>query len=212
MSRHSRAPRTPPRVKRYMRLPRPGGVEERGDRINVPVACNKAMRLLARGGHTREAISSRTGLSAGAVEVVADAMSRHGATAELGWKSLPDSARFSLIKSEYYPVPTRNAWIMARLLAEGATDRGSAVRMPEDDGMRELVGFGRVGAAEGGRFYLSAEGASLAQGVLSMYPEIGWPAFSRFGGAERRARELVGKAARIPPPRLNGRRAGAQAP
>ena len=189
---------------------RPGRVEERGDRINVPVACNKAMRLLAGGGRTREAISSRTGLSARAVEVVKDAMSRHGATAEQGWKSLPDSARFSLIKSEYYPVPTRNAWIMARLLAEGATDRATAARMPVDDGMRELVGAGHVDAAGGGRFYLSGEGASLAQGVMSMYPEIGWPAFSRSGGAEGTARRLVGTAARIPAPRLDGRRAGAQ--
>lgn len=193
-------------------MTRPGRVEERGDRINVPVACNKAMRLLAKGGRTHEAVSSRTGLSSQAVEVVEDAMSRHGATAERGWKSLPDSARFSLIKSEYYPVPTRNAWIMARLLAEGATDRGSAARMPEDDGMRELVGTGHVGAVGGGRFYLSDEGASLAQGVLSMYPEIGRPAFSRFGGAGRRARELVGAVAPLAPPRIRqGRLRGAHA-
>ena len=175
-------------------------MDEDDDKINVPVACNKSMRLLARGCDSRT-VSAKTGMSGRAVDLVADAMSRKGATSERGWESLPDAVRFSLIKSEYYPVPPRDAWIMARLLAEGATCPDSAVRMPEDGCMRELVRSKLVGRA-GRRFYLANAGPSLAREVLSMYPEIGSPAFSRSGGAGRRARRLVELVAWTAPPRL----------
>ena len=91
---------------------------------------------------------------------------------------------------------------MARLLAEGATEPGSAVRMPEDRSMRELVGCGHVRRAGGGRLYLAGLGLVLAEEVLSAYPEIGRPSFSRQGGAWRRARELVGAVAPVAPPRI----------
>ena len=178
----------------------------------MPVACNKAMRLLAGGSLSREEVSAKTRLSAGAVDAIQAAMSRRGAAAaaaaaaETGWESLPDATRFSLTKSEYCPTPTRDAWIMARLLAEGATGPSSAVRMPEDRSVRELVGYGHVRRAGGG-IYLAGLGLELAEEVLSAYPEIGRPSFSRYGGAGRRACELVGEVAPVAPPRAGpGRR------
>ena len=185
-------------------------MEVRGDRINLPVACNKSMRLIAGGDRTSEAISASTGLSVKAVDLIRAAMSRQGATAERGWESLPDAARFALIKSEYYPTPTKDTWIMARLLADGATGPGSAVRMPMDRGMRDLVRWGHV-CRDGDGFYLAGMGPVLAQEILSMYPEIGRPSFSRSGGAGRRARRLVGEMAPVAPPSARPGRKGARA-
>lgn len=184
-------------------------MEVRGDKINLPAACNRAMRLIARGDLSCKAISARTGLSVKGVEVVQGAMSKNGATAGKGWKSLPDAARFSLIKSDYYKTPTKDTWILARLLADGATNPGSAVRMPEDRSMRDLVGWGHVCKTSAGGFYLVGLGPEIAQGVLSMYPEIGKPSFSKSGGLGRRVRKVAKGIALMPPPRINSRQGGA---
>lgn len=168
--------------------------------IDVPAACGKAMRLLEDAGQDHEAISARTGLGVKAVGIVADAVLRHGATAEKGWESLPNDAMFSLIKSECYPVPTRDTWIMARLLGDGAVGPDSAARMPEDRAIRDLVRSGHACRAASGRFYLAGAGLSLAREVQEAYPEIDWASFSRPGGARRRARELVEAAAGMLPP------------
>ena len=67
-------PTSRPAGKKHNRSTRRAPVDVRGDRINVPVACNKAMRLLTRGGLSRAEVSSRTRLSAGAVETIQAAM------------------------------------------------------------------------------------------------------------------------------------------
>ena len=157
------------------------------------------MRLLAEGAHACEDVSARAGISVQTVELISDYMSLHGAAADGGWESLPDAVRFSAIKSECYPVPPRRAWIMARLMAEGATTPDAAVDMTVDCTMRELVGAGHV-RRSGSQFYLAGIGPSVARGVLSMYPEHGRPAFSRSGGVRRLARRLVGEVAGLPPP------------
>ena len=158
------------------------------------------MGLLERGRRSHAEISVRTGLSIGAVGIVADAVSRHEAVAERGWESLPDDAKFSLIKSECYPAPPRDAWIMARLLGEGAVDPGSAVHLFEDRALRDLVRSGHACRVAAGTFYLAGDGPPLAGGIQEMYPEISWAAFSRAGGGRRRARELVGTASDMEPP------------
>ena len=169
------------------------------------------MRLLAGGTRTRKSVSAGAGVSVQTVDLIADAMSRHGATADGGWEPLPDAVRFSAIKSECYPTPSRGAWIMARLMEEGATAPDAAVDMPADRAMRELVGAGHV-RRSGSQFYLAGIGPSLARGVLSMYPERGRPAFSRSGGVRHLARRLVGKVAGLPPPSTAaGGRKGAHA-
>ena len=195
----------PPGKQHIWRLRRPC-VESRDVRINLPVACNKSMRLIAGGSLDREAVSARPGLGIKAVGIIRAAMSQQGATAERGWESLPNAARLALVRSECYPTPTEDMWIMARLLADGATGPASAVRMPLDRGMRDLVRWGRVCRADGGGFYLVGLGLMLAQEVLSTYPEIGRPSFSRSGGERQRARELVGMVDPVAPPNVEPRR------
>ena len=168
--------------------------------IDVAAACGEAMRLLEAGGMSHAEVSARTGLSAGAVGIVADAVSWRGAAAERGWASLPSDAQFSLIKSECYPVPTKDAWIMARLLGEGAVGPDTAATVPEDRAVRELVGSGCACRTAAGRFYLTGDGPMLAKEVLASYPEIDWASFARPGGGRRRARELVGAAVGMLPP------------
>lgn len=194
----------------YKIILRRAPVDGDGGGIDVPAACGRAMGLLAGGSHAHEDVSACAGIGAQTVGLIADAMSRHGATAEAGWESLPDAVRFSAIKSECYPVPPGDAWIMARLMAEGATSPGSAVSMPVNRSMRELVGAGHVRRA-GDRFYLAGIGPSLARGVLTMYPELGRPAFSRSGGASRLARRLVDSVSALPPPAPNAGRRGMEA-
>ena len=179
-----------------MRRPRADGD---GGGIDLSAACGRAMALLSGGTRTIEEASAAAGIGARTAGLVADAMSRNGATAEGGWESLPDAVRFSAIKAECYPHPPRDAWILARLAAEGAEAPEAAVHMPADRSMRGLVAAGHVRRA-GGRFYLDGIGASLARGVLSMYPELGKPAYSRHGGARRLARRLVGAAGAMAPP------------
>ncbi len=168
-------------------------------KIGVPTACGRAMGLL-EGGRSHAEVSARTGLSVGAVKIVADAVLRRGAASERGWESLPDDAKFSLIKSECYPSPTRKAWTMARLLGQGAVGPGSAVRTFEDRSMRGLVRSGHACKAAGGAFYLTGNGPPLAEDIQEMYPEIDWAAYSGTGGTRRRARKLVGTASAMRPP------------
>ena len=175
-------------------------MEIRDGGIDVPAACGKAMRLLEDAGQDHEAVSARTGLAVKSVGIVADAVLRRGATAEKGWESLPSDAMFSLVKSECYPVPTSDTWIMARLLGDGAVGPDSAVHMPEDWAMRGLVRSGHACKVADGRFYLTGAGPLLAREVQETYPEFDWASFSRPGGARRRARELVEAAARMRPP------------
>lgn len=181
-------------------------------KIDVAAACGRAMALLEGGRLSHAEISARTGLSVGAVGIVADAVSRRGAAAERGWESLPDDARFSLIKSECYPAPPRDAWIMARLLGEGAVDPGSAARLFEDRTMRDLVRSGYACRVAAGTFYLAGDGPPLAGEIQEMYPEISWDAFSRDGGCMRRARELVGAASEMEPPAPAPAQKGVPAP
>ena len=169
-------------------------------KIDVAAACGRAMGLLEGGRLSHAKISARTGLSVGAVGIVADAVSRRGAAPGRGWESLPDDAKFSLIKSECYPAPPRDVWIMARMLGEGAVDPGSAVRLFEDRTMRDLVRSGYARRVADGTFYLAGDGPPLAGEIQEMYPEISWDAFSRAGGGRRRARELVGTASEMEPP------------
>lgn len=195
----------------YEGPPRPFSVGGGNGRFDLSAACGRAMRLLAEGAHACEDVSARAGISVQTVELIADYMSLHGAAADGGWESLPDAVRFSAIKSECYPTPPRRAWVMARLMSEGATAPDTAVDMPVDRAMRELVGAGHV-RRSGSRFYLAGIGPSLAQGVLSMYPEHGRPAFSRCGGVRRLARRLVGEVAGLSPPSTTaGGRKGAHA-
>ena len=169
--------------------------------IAVASACGEAMRLLEADKTTHAEISARTGLTAAAVGIVADAVSWRGADAERGWASLPIDVQSSLIKSECYPVPTRDAWALARLLGEGAVAHGSAAAVPEDRAMRNLVGSGHARRAAPGRFYLAGDGPMLAREIRDMYPEIDWEAFERPGGSTRRALELVkGAAVGMRPP------------
>lgn len=169
--------------------------------IDVAPACGEAMRLLEAGKTTHAEVSARTGLTAGAVGIVADAVSWRGATAKRGWESLPIDAQSSLIKSECYPVPTRDAWALARLLGEGAAGPGSAAAAPEDRAMRNLVGSGHARRAAPGRFYLAGDGPMLAREIRDVYPEIDWEAFERPGGSTRRALGLVkGAAVGLRPP------------
>ena len=187
----------------YTRISWSARVEIYDTTIDVPAACGSAMRLLCEGGHSHGAVSSLTGLGAKSVGIVAGAISQRGAAAgEGGWESLPSAAKFSLIKSEYYPTPTADTWIMARLHGEGAVGPDSAVRMFEDRAMRDLAASGHVCKSPGGKFYLADSGARLAREVVDAYPEIGWGKFLRPGGSRNRARELVGMTVPMAPPAL----------
>ena len=131
---------------------------------------------------------------------------------ERGWESLPIDAQSSLIKSEYYLVPTRDAWALARLLGEGAVAPGSAAAVPEDRAMCNLVGSGHVRRAAPGRFYLAGDGPMLAREIRDVCPEIDWEAFERPGGSTRRALELVkGAAVGMRPPASRRMRPDARA-
>jgi len=89
-----------------------------------------------------------------------------------GFASYPENIQKMIIKTVYYPTTSREEEILAHLLLLDATMKKSAVSIPEDKILKELVEAEHVAKTKEEKFYLTSDGILIAKGALKLYPEL----------------------------------------
>lgn len=83
----------------------------------------------------------------------------------------PESIQNLIIKTNHYPVASREEEILVYLFLKKATEPENAIYLPEGKMIEELVEAEHVGKV-GNRFYLTEDGMYIAKGALELYPEL----------------------------------------
>ena len=76
-----------------------------------------------------------------------------------------------LIRTKYFPVPSKEENIVTYLYLREALGKDNAVNLPENDILEQLVDAEQIQKAESG-YYLTEIGKMVAIGALEIYPEL----------------------------------------
>jgi hypothetical protein len=87
---------------------------------------------------------------------------------------LPDDIQKLIIRTKYFPQPSREDEIQVHLYSRKAFDSRSAAFLEYTPAVRKLMKEERIEKARGGepKFYLTDIGKMLALGALDIYPEL----------------------------------------
>lgn len=88
-----------------------------------------------------------------------------------GMLSLPEKVRHLIIKASYYPTVSREEEILTYLLVHNATELDSRIKIDRDRTLEKLIKAGHI-EEKNGRFYLTNMGKIVANGALTLYPEL----------------------------------------
>jgi len=94
-----------------------------------------------------------------------------GVSDRTGLLGLPEDVQRLIIRTIYYPNPSREEIILIHLLLNEALSPEKSVSLPKDQTIQKLVEQGQI-VEENGKLYLSDEGEIVAQGALKTYPEL----------------------------------------
>ena len=83
----------------------------------------------------------------------------------------PETIQNLIIKTNHYPVASRDEEILVYMFLKKATEPRNAIHIPETKMIEELVEAEHVGKI-GNKFYLTEDGAYIAKGALELYPEL----------------------------------------
>lgn len=83
----------------------------------------------------------------------------------------PETIQNLIIKTNHYPVASRDEEILVHLLLKKATRADNAIYLTEGRMIEELVDAEHVEKI-GNRFYLTEDGEYIAKGALELYPEL----------------------------------------
>ena len=83
----------------------------------------------------------------------------------------PETIQNLIIKTNHYPVASRDEEILVHLLLKNATEARNAIFLPEGKMIEELVEAEHVGKIDN-KFYLTEDGLYIAKGALELYPEL----------------------------------------
>lgn len=83
----------------------------------------------------------------------------------------PETIQNLIIKTNHYPVASRDEEILVHLFLKKASMPENAIYLPEGKMIEELVEAEHVGKV-GNRFYLTEDGTYIAKGALELYPEL----------------------------------------
>ncbi len=83
----------------------------------------------------------------------------------------PETIQNLIIKTNHYPVASRDEEILVYLFLKKATEQENAIYLPESKMIEELVDAKHVGKI-GDRFHLTEDGTYIAKGALELYPEL----------------------------------------
>ena len=89
-----------------------------------------------------------------------------------GLASYPENIQKMIIKTVHYPTTSREEEILVHLLLRDATMKKSAVSIPEDKILKELVEAEHVAKTKEEKCYLTSDGVLIATGALILYPEF----------------------------------------
>lgn len=89
-----------------------------------------------------------------------------------GLTSYPQHIQNLIIKTAHYPTPSREEEILVHLLLKNALGSSSAITIPEDNILQELVDAEHVGKTKDHAYYLTSDGKYIAKGALELYPEL----------------------------------------
>jgi len=89
-----------------------------------------------------------------------------------GMLSLPDHVQKIIIRSLYFPTPSREEEILVHLHLRNATNERTAIKSEDARIIRKLLRQGQILPTADKRIYLSREGFIVAKGALDTYPEL----------------------------------------
>lgn len=92
-------------------------------------------------------------------------------TPKSGLTSMPINVQKMLIRTSYYPTPSREEEVLVYLSQKGAIDVKSGIGMESSKILEELVNAEHI-IKKGKKFYLSDMGVITAKGAVSLYPEL----------------------------------------
>jgi predicted transcriptional regulator len=92
-----------------------------------------------------------------------------------GLLNLPEDLQRLIIRTAYYPTPSREEEILVHLYREKAFSPESAIALSKSTLIQKLLKQGQLLEASSGNMraqYLSDEGKIVAEGALKLYPEL----------------------------------------
>jgi len=93
-------------------------------------------------------------------------------TERSGLLSLPEELQKLIIKTAYFPSPSREEEILVYAFLKRAWSPESAIEMDPSILVEKLLKQGQFLENEDGKIYLSDEGQTVAKGALKIYPEL----------------------------------------
>jgi hypothetical protein len=90
-----------------------------------------------------------------------------------GLLELPENIQRLIIRTAYYPNPSREEMILIHMRLKEGVSPESALALDKDEIIQKLVKQGQILQTEHVlKFYLSDEGKIVAEGALRLYPEL----------------------------------------
>lgn len=99
-----------------------------------------------------------------------------------GLLSLPDNIQKLIIRTAYFPAPSREIELLAYLHLKGATSPRTAAHVEKTPTVDKALKQGQIKETEGEKIYLTDEGEMVAVGALDLYPELSHLAYPNLPG------------------------------
>lgn len=163
-----------------------------GERTSFPNAMIKVLDALEKGdGFSITSLSGEAKLNRRTVEKVIDILEhvqKHFSekqievirinnmkivqlTKRVGLLGLPEDLQKLIIKTAYYPIPSREEEILVYLYSKGAKNPDKAIPLEKTKIVNKLLKQGQL-LESGKGIYLSDEGEIITRGALKLYPEL----------------------------------------
>ena len=92
---------------------------------------------------------------------------------QMGLLGLPQDVQMMLIRTKYFPQPSREQEILTHLYLRGAFQKDSAVNLMEDETVKKLEKTENIEHSEKeSGFFLTDIGKNVAEGTMEIYPEL----------------------------------------
>ncbi len=93
-------------------------------------------------------------------------------TEKSGLFSLPEKLQKFVIRTLYFPTPSREEEILVYLYIKEAFNPEDIEHLDKMDMVEKLEKQGQIIRAREGKYYLSDEGIIVAKGIIKLYPEL----------------------------------------
>ncbi len=88
-----------------------------------------------------------------------------------GLLGLPENVQRLIIRTIHFPTPSEEEIALIHLLLNEAVSSEKALSLNKNLAVKKLIEQGQI-SEKNGKFYLSEEGKTVAQGALQVYPEL----------------------------------------